>query len=96
MSSSPFAKPAASNEVFSMALHAVFAHAVKPGTKLKTDTRKAVKNQKFMAMLDSTLQLADEAEQQSISEFVTLALECLDEAADERPSFGRLLAALEL
>ncbi|KJE96897.1 TKL/IRAK protein kinase [Capsaspora owczarzaki ATCC 30864] len=68
--------------------------AEKPGTKLKTDTRKAVKNQKFSDMLDSTLK-PTEAELQNVSDFVTLALECLDEAADDRPSFGRILATLD-
>ncbi|KJE96099.1 TKL/IRAK protein kinase [Capsaspora owczarzaki ATCC 30864] len=68
--------------------------ALKPTSRLKLDTRKAVKTQKFVEMLDSALK-PTEAEQQSITEIVTLALECLDDDADERPSFGRLLATLD-
>ncbi|XP_004342468.2 hypothetical protein CAOG_08213 [Capsaspora owczarzaki ATCC 30864] len=68
--------------------------ATKPGARLKTDTRKAVKNQKFMAMLDSALK-PTETDQQSVGEFVTLALECLEEAADDRPSFGSILVSLD-
>ncbi|KJE90264.1 hypothetical protein CAOG_01599 [Capsaspora owczarzaki ATCC 30864] len=68
--------------------------AAKPGPTLKTDMRKAVKTQKFVEMLDSALK-PSEAELQSISELVTLALECLDEAADDRPSFGQLIAQLD-
>ncbi|XP_004363676.2 connexin 32 [Capsaspora owczarzaki ATCC 30864] len=68
--------------------------AAKPGPRLKTDMRKAVKNQKSIEMLDSALK-PTEAERQSISEVVTLALECLEDDADDRPSFGRLIASLD-
>ncbi|KJE93876.1 TKL/IRAK protein kinase [Capsaspora owczarzaki ATCC 30864] len=70
------------------------ATAAKPGPRLKTDMRKAVKTQKFVEMLDSALK-PSEAELQSISELVTLAMECLDEAADDRPSFGSILVSLD-
>ncbi|KJE95320.1 serine/threonine-protein kinase PBS1 [Capsaspora owczarzaki ATCC 30864] len=68
--------------------------AAKPGPTLKTDMRKAVKTQKFVEMLDSALH-PTEAEGQSVSEIVTLALECLDDDADERPSFGQLIVQLD-
>ncbi|KJE92764.1 TKL/IRAK protein kinase [Capsaspora owczarzaki ATCC 30864] len=70
------------------------ATAAKPGTRLKAETRKAVSNQKFIEMLDSALKPSD-AEHQSITGIVTLALKCLDDIADERPSFGRLIATLD-
>ncbi|KJE96130.1 TKL/IRAK protein kinase [Capsaspora owczarzaki ATCC 30864] len=69
--------------------------AAKPGNRLKLDARKAVKTQNVIGMLDSALKPTD-AERQSVSSIVTLALECLDEDADERPSFGRLIATLDL
>ncbi|XP_004346456.1 hypothetical protein CAOG_05783 [Capsaspora owczarzaki ATCC 30864] len=68
--------------------------AVKPSNRLKGETRKALKNQKFMEMLDSALKPSD-AERQSITEMVTLALECLDDIADDRPSFGSILVSLD-
>ncbi|KJE97840.1 interleukin-1 receptor-associated kinase 4 [Capsaspora owczarzaki ATCC 30864] len=68
--------------------------AAKPGILLKRTARKAANNQKCIEMLDSALH-PTEAEGQSVSEIVTLALECLDDDADERPSFGRLLATLD-
>ncbi|KJE93815.1 TKL/IRAK protein kinase [Capsaspora owczarzaki ATCC 30864] len=70
------------------------ATAAKPGPRLKTDMRKAVKTQKLVEMLDSALK-PSEAELQRISELVTLAMECLDEAADDRPSFGSILVSLD-
>ncbi|KJE94948.1 hypothetical protein CAOG_08896 [Capsaspora owczarzaki ATCC 30864] len=68
--------------------------AAKPGTRLRSEVRKAVKNQTINGMLDSALK-PTEAESQSLSELVTLALECLEDAPDDRPSFGRLLATLD-
>ncbi|KJE97820.1 TKL/IRAK protein kinase [Capsaspora owczarzaki ATCC 30864] len=68
--------------------------AAKAGPRQKSEARKAVKNQKFADMVDSTLK-PTEAELQNVSELVTLALECLDEAADERPSFGAIIASLD-
>ncbi|XP_004346350.2 hypothetical protein CAOG_05677 [Capsaspora owczarzaki ATCC 30864] len=70
------------------------ATAAKPGPRLKTDMRKAVKTQKFIEMLDSALK-PSEAELRSISELLTLAMECLDDAADDRPSFGSILVSLD-
>ncbi|KJE94511.1 protein kinase [Capsaspora owczarzaki ATCC 30864] len=70
------------------------ATAAKPGPRLKTDMRKAVKTQKFVEMLDSALK-PSETELQSISELVMLAMECLDDAADDRPSFGSILVSLD-
>ncbi|KJE96901.1 TKL/IRAK protein kinase [Capsaspora owczarzaki ATCC 30864] len=69
--------------------------AVKPGNRLKTDSRKALKSQKFLDMLDSAALKPTEAERQSVSELVVLALECLEDAADDRPSFGQLIATLD-
>ncbi|XP_004365206.2 hypothetical protein CAOG_00335 [Capsaspora owczarzaki ATCC 30864] len=68
--------------------------AEKPGTKLKSKARKAAKSQKPLEMLDSTLKPA-QAELQSVCKVVTLALECLEESADERPAFGCLLVSLD-
>ncbi|XP_004345766.2 hypothetical protein CAOG_06176 [Capsaspora owczarzaki ATCC 30864] len=68
--------------------------AAKPGNRLKLDARRAVKNQTIVGMLDSALN-PTEAEQQSISEIVTLALECLDDEAADRPSFGQLIVQLD-
>ncbi|KJE92022.1 hypothetical protein CAOG_03058 [Capsaspora owczarzaki ATCC 30864] len=68
--------------------------ALKPSNRLKGETRKAVKSQKFLDMLDSALNLP-EAEQPSVSEIVTLALECLDDIIDDRPSFGSILTLLD-
>ncbi|KJE91679.1 hypothetical protein CAOG_02782 [Capsaspora owczarzaki ATCC 30864] len=68
--------------------------AAKAGPSLKTSTRKAVKNNTVFEMLDSTLE-PTEAERQSGSELATLALACLEEAADDRPSFESILATLD-
>ncbi|KJE95079.1 protein kinase [Capsaspora owczarzaki ATCC 30864] len=68
--------------------------AAKPGPRLKNEMRKAVKNQAINGMLDSALN-PTEAESQSVRELVTLALECLDDESDDRPSFGCLLATLD-
>ncbi|KJE95944.1 hypothetical protein CAOG_06330 [Capsaspora owczarzaki ATCC 30864] len=67
--------------------------AMKAAVQLKTDLRKAVKTQNVIGMLDSALK-PTEAEQESINEIVTLALKCLDEDVDERPSFGSILVQL--
>ncbi|KJE97699.1 hypothetical protein CAOG_07803 [Capsaspora owczarzaki ATCC 30864] len=67
--------------------------AAKPGTRLRTEVRKAVKSQNILDKVDSHLK-PTEAEQQSISEIVTLALECLDDDANDRPSFGQLIVQL--
>ncbi|KJE90660.1 hypothetical protein CAOG_01933 [Capsaspora owczarzaki ATCC 30864] len=68
--------------------------AEKPSTKLKSKARKAVTNQAIAGMLDSTLR-PTEAERQDMSEMGSLALDCLDEAADERPFFGSILTLLD-
>ncbi|XP_004349310.1 serine/threonine-protein kinase PBS1 [Capsaspora owczarzaki ATCC 30864] len=68
--------------------------AAKPGNRLKEEMRKAVKNQAVLGMLDSALKLT-EAERQRVGEFVTLAMECLEGFADDRPSFGQLIAHLD-
>ncbi|KJE95511.1 hypothetical protein CAOG_05960 [Capsaspora owczarzaki ATCC 30864] len=67
--------------------------AEKPGTKLKSKARKAVTNKSIPGMLDSTLN-PTEAEHQSVSEIVALALECLADESDDRPSFGSILVQL--
>ncbi|KJE92014.1 hypothetical protein CAOG_03051 [Capsaspora owczarzaki ATCC 30864] len=68
--------------------------AEKPGTRLKSKARIAVTNQAIAGMLDSTLN-PTEADHQSVSEIVTLALECLADESDERPSFGSILTLLD-
>ncbi|XP_011270787.1 hypothetical protein CAOG_09054, partial [Capsaspora owczarzaki ATCC 30864] len=68
--------------------------AEKPSTKLKSKARKAVKNQAIAGMLDSTLR-PTEAERQDMTEMGSLAFDCLDEAADERPFFGSILTLLD-
>ncbi|XP_004345402.1 hypothetical protein CAOG_05812 [Capsaspora owczarzaki ATCC 30864] len=69
--------------------------AAKPGPRLKNEARKAVKNQKLNEVLDSRLD-PTESERQSVSELVSLALECLDEESDDRPSFGAIVVTLDL
>ncbi|KJE96900.1 hypothetical protein CAOG_07150 [Capsaspora owczarzaki ATCC 30864] len=68
--------------------------AAKPGPRLKAETRKAVKTQKINEMLDSALR-PTRADRNRIKKTVTLALECLDDIADDRPSFGQLIATLD-
>ncbi|KJE97502.1 hypothetical protein CAOG_07350 [Capsaspora owczarzaki ATCC 30864] len=68
--------------------------ATKPGARLKKDARNAAKSQNALGMLDSAL-TATEAERESVGNLVALALECLDEEANERPSFGTLVVALD-
>ncbi|KJE94638.1 TKL/IRAK protein kinase [Capsaspora owczarzaki ATCC 30864] len=68
--------------------------AEKASIRMKSNARKAVKNQTINDMLDPVLILT-EAECQSIHKIVVLALECLEEAAEDRPSFGTLLATLD-
>ncbi|KJE95900.1 hypothetical protein CAOG_06294 [Capsaspora owczarzaki ATCC 30864] len=67
--------------------------AMKPSNRLKAETRKAVKNKNIYDMLDAAL--ASTQERQSASKMVTLALECLDDDTDDRPTFGHLLATLD-
>ncbi|XP_004343391.1 hypothetical protein CAOG_07517 [Capsaspora owczarzaki ATCC 30864] len=64
---------------------------MKAAAKLKSDSRKALKADKFVGLVDSTIK----EDGQGIKEVVSLALECLDEAANDRPSFGGLLATLD-
>ncbi|KJE97708.1 hypothetical protein CAOG_09128 [Capsaspora owczarzaki ATCC 30864] len=68
--------------------------AAKPGARLKKDARNAVKNQNAIGMLDSAL-TPTEAERESVGNLVALALECLDEEANDRPSFGSILVQLD-
>ncbi|KJE91004.1 TKL/IRAK protein kinase, variant 1 [Capsaspora owczarzaki ATCC 30864] len=67
--------------------------ADKPGIGLKSKARKAVRHQTINDMLDPALNTTD-AERPLINELVTLALECLEDDADDRPSFNTLLATL--
>ncbi|XP_004343879.2 hypothetical protein CAOG_07155 [Capsaspora owczarzaki ATCC 30864] len=68
--------------------------AAKPGILLKRTARKAANNQKCIEMLDSALH-PTEAEGQSVGELVNLALECLEDFAADRPSFGSILVTLD-
>ncbi|KJE90736.1 TKL/IRAK protein kinase [Capsaspora owczarzaki ATCC 30864] len=69
--------------------------AEKPCPRLISAARKAVQYQTVIELLDSALD-RNAVEHQSVSELAVLALECLDDAADGRPSFCDILDRLRL
>ncbi|KJE90737.1 TKL/IRAK protein kinase [Capsaspora owczarzaki ATCC 30864] len=68
--------------------------AANPGTRLKSIARRAVDGETTIELLDSALD-RNAVERQSVSNIVTLALECLDDEAADRPSFGSIIVQLD-